>query len=561
MNIKINKLTALALSGVMSAAAALWCVQINADASAETALTAFEITEEMGVGWNLGNSLDSNNSGFYSGNIYDYETQWGNPVVTQSLIDAVKSKGFNTIRIPVTWYQHISNDGSYTIDSAWMNRVKEVVDYAYNNGMYVILNVHHENWINRSDFDTAADSMKTELSAVWKQIASAFADYDQHLIFEGMNEPRAVGGSVNEWVGNAACYEVVNQLNAAFVETVRSVESPYRQTRMLMIPDYAASRESSIYSYLTIPKALGSLDADSDGDDDYVAVSLHAYAPYSFAMGDDGNHAEFTTAYENELEGMFSGIQSEFLSEGIPVVLGEFSASNYGYDDARIAWAEAYMKNATEYGIPCVLWDNNVESNNGGEAHGYINRSALAWYTSGEKVVNKLISVRNSTEWGTKRDITYPMYKHSDLSDGTSVSIAGDGVVNIGNISGFAEGTEIAVSYSGDKLPELAMMNSSWGGWTTISPYDYDKDKGIAYFSYEQINKTWNSSNGSVCYLKLTNKDSIGFRDIRLLVIPEQDKDISYYIAIVNAITDDSAILMSEQLEAVEKVLEYDYSK
>lgn len=499
--------------------------------SADTVLSAVEITEKMGVGWNLGNSLDANDSDFSSGNIKDYETQWGNPVVTQQLIDAVQAKGFNTVRVPVTWYQHISNDGSYTIDPAWMDRVKEVVDYAYNNGMYVILNVHHETWINRSDFHRAGDKMEAQLRAVWKQIAAAFADYDQHLIFEGMNEPREVGGEADEWFGNEACYPVVNRLNDAFVDTVRSVESPYRQTRMLMVPDYAARVESDVYSYLTIPKASGSIDADNDGDDDYVAASIHAYSPYYFAMG-DGYHSDFTSAYEAELESMFSGMQAHFLQEGVPIVLGEFSASNFGYDDARIKWAEVYMRNATEYGIPCVLWDNNVEANNNDEAHGYINRASYSWYPSGEKVVNQLISTRRNTEWGTKTHITYPMYAHNDYSSGSSVAVDGGGNIYVSSLSDFRSGKELAVKYSGDILPQVALMTTGWDGWTTLTPYDFDKDNKTAYFSYDQLTGAWNTSNGELGVIQITNRDSIGLVGVTLIDVPEGTVDNSLKIRV-----------------------------
>ena len=108
--------------------------------------SAFTITQEMKIGWNLGNTLDSY-SDTASG--LDTETCWGNPKTTKAMIDAVKAKGFNTVRVPTTWFQHL--DGSNNIDSAWMARVKEVVDYAIDNDMYVILNLHHENWIDRPD--------------------------------------------------------------------------------------------------------------------------------------------------------------------------------------------------------------------------------------------------------------------------------------------------------------------------------------------------------------------------------------------------------------------------
>ena len=483
---------------------------------AASLMSAAAITEDMGVGWNLGNSLDSTGTGTYS-DITQYEQQWGNPVVTQSLINTVKAKGFNTVRVPVSWYQHISNDGKYTIDTKWLARVKEVVDYAYNQDMYVILNIHHEEWINRSDFSSAGSAMETQLRAVWLQIADYFSDYDQKLIFEGMNEPRAVGSSI-EWTGDSSCYAVVNQLNEAFVETVRSVESPYKSTRVLMIPGYAASCSDDVYASLSVPKVSGSIDADSDGDDDYIAVSIHAYSPYNFAMG-EGDHSEFSASYRSELLNIFSNIDSKFLEQGVPVVIGEFSASNFGYDDARVEWAEFYMENATKYGMPCVLWDNNVDTNSGSESHGYVKRSDNSWYSSGEKVVNTLISVRNSTDWDI---ISHPMYIHDDVSNGISISYADDGNITAANIPDFASGTEVAIVYSNSEIPEAALMDANWGGWTVISPYDYDPDIKTAYVSYDQIQESWSSSN-ALNYIKITNASASGIKGVYLLDIPSQD--------------------------------------
>ncbi|MGN0600757.1 MAG: cellulase family glycosylhydrolase [Oscillospiraceae bacterium] len=463
-------------------------------ANAQTLLSADEIVEEMGIGWNLGNSLDANGAG---NDVWNHETCWGNPRVTEDLIKTVKNKGFNTIRVPVTWYEHITYDnGAYTIDPAWFARVKEVVDYAYNNGMYVILNIHHEKWVNRSDFASSYDAMSAELKQVWKQIAEYFADYGQRLIFEGMNEPRAEG-TAEEWNGCADCYNVVNKLNADFINTVRSVESEYRTTRLLMVPGYAASAYSSIYS---------SLDK-SFFDDPYVAASVHAYSPYDFTMG-DGDHSTFSSAYKASLDGIFADIRSFFTQDDIPVVIGEFSASNYGNLSARVEWAEYYMTLAKEMGIPCVLWDNNVESNGGGEAHGYVNRSNNTWYSASESVVDKLISVRNDSSivWGSKR--SYPLYSHAAYSTGTAVTVGGDGNIYMSDLGGFTSGKELAIKYQSEIPPAIALMNSSWGGWTTISPYDYSYSDSytIAYFRYDDLINAWNSSaNGDIYVLKLTN--------------------------------------------------------
>lgn len=463
-------------------------------ASAADIMTADDITEAMSIGWNIGNSLDA------SGISPSHETSWGNPVVTQELIDAVKAKGFNTIRIPTTWYNEVttttddSGNPVYTIREEWLARVKEVVDYCYKNDMYVILNLHHEEWINRSDFPDAYDEMSVRLKQMWTQIATYFKDYDQHLIFEGMNEPRQTGVSW-EWQGTEACFEVVNQLDADFVETVRGIDSPYQDTRLLMIPAYCASGYASAYSYLDIP------------EDDYVAVSLHAYTPYNFAMG-DGDHTVFSDAYKADLDSLFSDMQYYFTDKDIPAVLGEFSASNFHNTDARCDWADYYLTWAKKLGIPCVLWDNNAYTNrDGSEAHGYLNRSTLEWYEESEPVVDAMMNVigDDSIVWGSERHL--PKWVHSDI-DGSSAAIIfknesglkliasdGDGGnctpgTNI-NLSHVGEGYEIAVRYDGSVAPVLALTDANWENWTEISAYAIDAEKGIAYYSHDSLSKAW----------------------------------------------------------------------
>ena len=179
-----------------------------------------EITSEMGFGWNLGNTFDA--TGGNKSNVYSQETSWGNPKVTQELIKAVHDRGFKTIRIPVTWNNQLSKDGSYTINPDVLARVKEVVDYAYDLDMYIIINLHHEAWINTSKLSSNYESIGKELEAVWSQIADCLADYDQHLIFEGMNEPRLAGTDI-EWSGDQAAYDAINYLAQVFAYTIRMI--------------------------------------------------------------------------------------------------------------------------------------------------------------------------------------------------------------------------------------------------------------------------------------------------------------------------------------------------
>lgn len=524
-----NRLLSLVMSfAVAGTVTAAIIPDADYDVSAASLMTADQIMKNMGLGWNLGNSLDANTSGAYFSDITQYETQWGNPVVTQDLIDAVKKKGFNTVRIPVTWYQHITvgadsnGNKTYSIDKKWLARVKQVVDYAYNNGMYVIINVHHEPWVNRSDLGTAYSQMSPELKQVWYQIADYFKEYDQHLIFEGMNEPRAVGTD-HEFYGNVSQSEfnTINKLNRDFLETVRSVESDYQYSRVLMIPDYAASCDSSWYSQLVIPKAKDytayAYDKNSDGVDDFLAVSIHAYSPYNFTMNPGTSHSSFTNAYKAELTSIFNGIRSTFIANDIPVIIGEFSASNYNNNSARNDWAQAYLTITKQMGVPCVLWDNNADSNgDSSEAHGYINRSNNTWYSSSVSVVDTMLSVLNDSSIPWKASSSLPMYAHEQMSSSVSTS---DGDVSSLCSSVLQKGRELAVKYDSVE-PRIAIgSGDTWAGWTLVAPSDMDPIKKIAYFSYETIMESWDPSIGTINHIKVTNSNHQGISSSAVGVI------------------------------------------
>jgi len=173
------------------------------DADVTVGSSSVTMAKNMTIGWNLGNSLDATNDGTNQGT--GTETAWSMPATTQAMIDAVRAAGFRTVRIPVSWRNHMSTDGNYTVNSAWMARIKQVVDYAYSKGMFVILNVHHDN-ISISDLNSgktgyalSTDSaVKTKskafLSAVWRQIAEEFKDYDEKLVFEVLNGSAETNG-------------------------------------------------------------------------------------------------------------------------------------------------------------------------------------------------------------------------------------------------------------------------------------------------------------------------------------------------------------------------------
>ena len=361
-------------------------------ASAEvlTGMTANEIVARMGIGWNLGNTFDA--TGGYKANVYSQEQSWGNPRVEASLIRKVKEAGFTTIRIPVTWYRQLSTDGSYTINPAFLSRVKDVVDMAYAEGLFVIINMHHEAWLNTAKLAEDQEKIGEQLAAIWAQVAEAFADYDQHLIFEGMNEPRMAGTDV-EWNGNAEGMAAVNYLNQIFVNTVRGNGKGYNGERALMIPGYAASSSSAVMAAIEMPTWNGETAKN-------IIVSVHSYTPYDFCLSDTmTNFNKLFSNHTTPIDMIFYSIKGLFLNKGIPVVIGETGATNKDNPTARENWAFYMGKQAASYGVPIMIWDNGARGNSGGECHEWIDRRSDAlspWPT----VLEALFEGASSVEWG-----------------------------------------------------------------------------------------------------------------------------------------------------------------
>ncbi len=370
MNIK--KIISLAAASVISVTMLAGCGGKNDSEQTETesvpeptaVLTATELVKEMKLGWNLGNTLDATQPTWTK--VTDpikFETSWGNVQTTQEIIDTVKAAGFNIVRIPVTWDVHIGDAPDYKIQPEWMARVKEVVNYAYGDGTFVILNLHHEDWHFPSEENYPAASEK--LKAVWTQIAAEFADYDQHLIFEGMNEPR-MKGTPQEWSGgNKEAREVINKLNADFVSTIRA-QGGNNPDRCLMIPTIAASGDSAALQDFVVP------------DDDKVIVSIHAYKPYGFALDKNGTKEYNPETDTNEIDTIIYNLKTNFLDKGIPVVIGEYGFMNKENIDARVAALDYYLSSARSNGIPCVWWDNAAFIGSG-ENFGLLDRSTCTW--------------------------------------------------------------------------------------------------------------------------------------------------------------------------------------
>lgn len=461
------------------------------------------ILQDMGAGWNYGNSLDATTSGITA--TVSSETAWGNAKATKELFDALKAKGFKSVRIPVTWYQHLDKD--YNIDSAWLDRVEEVVKYAYDDGLYVIINTHHENFIENKNIGSDYTNISKELTAIWKQVATRFANYDRHIIFEGMNEPRAAYTDHEWWGPKDSEIESINKLNQDFVNTVRSVDSPYKDSRILMVTPYCASSDITIFSKLVVPK------------DPNVVVSIHGYLPYNLCMSTESSvdHSKFTDSDKNSLDLVFSNIRKTFLDKGIHVIIGEYGSSDFDSNvEARTQCETYYTTLGKKYGIPMFLWDNDSVGTSGGEHHYYIKRNTKTpasdlwtWYSESEPIVDGIIGVQNDSSIVFGSEGISPVITHKDISSGKALSTASKDLVGSdpdgGNCSenvdfswDMIKGKEVAVVFSGD-TPKVAMMDSNWKNWSDSDPYDVAD--GIAYFSEDQLKKAWTGTDTDPAHL------------------------------------------------------------
>ena len=324
------------------------------------------LINQIKAGWNLGNSLDVYRNQPKSNNPSDYETYWGNPVIKKEIIDNVKLAGFNLIRIPVSWSEHIGDASSFLIDVNWIKRVKEVVDYAIDDNTFVIINIHHEDWLVplKSSYEYVSDKLKK----IWIQIALYFKNYDEHLFFQSMNEPRLAGTEL-EWTdGSEEARSVISRLNIDFVNTVRSTGGN-NKLRHLILTGYCSSASENVVKDINVP------------DDNKILVSVHSYKPYEFSLKFDGTSKwdENNPLDISDIIQIAENLKKYFIDKNIPVIIDEFGAVNKFNTDDRINHIKYFIKTFKKINVPCIWWDNGVYSGNG-ERFGLIDRSSGEWY-------------------------------------------------------------------------------------------------------------------------------------------------------------------------------------
>jgi aryl-phospho-beta-D-glucosidase BglC (GH1 family) len=338
-------------------------------------LTAFEFVKAMNVGWNLGNSLDSKGSATKRGedSQLNQELNWGNPYVSKSLIDYVAQCGFNTIRIPVTWYYntYTDSDGNLRVREKWLERVQEVVDYAMDNGMYVIINSHHDQpilYAGTSDEEFAQVLLDAE--NLWLDIADYFKDYDEHLIFESYNE---IDNVAKSWNYSDTAAEQMNQLNQVFVNTVRGTGSN-NANRILMVPTLLDGHGEDYYNAFVLP---------TDTAIDRLVVTVHNYP----------------SAFNQDLEGYFIRLEQFSDTINAPIIVGEFgTTTSYALPEFRPAQASNYVARAAEHGIKCIWWDN-------GSNYAIINRNVLS--ESNATMINALMEGANGIAYEVTDEIIF----------------------------------------------------------------------------------------------------------------------------------------------------------
>ena len=334
-----------------------------------------ELPELMKIGWNLGNTLDAPEG----------ETSWGQPTTTKEMIDKIHELGFNTIRVPVSWGLHTSGSPDYTIDSDWLDRVEEVVNYGLDNDMFVIINSHHDNDFYYPTKDHEEESVNY-IEKIWTQVADRFKGYDQHLIFQSMNEPRLTGTNFEWWIdyNDRQCLEaieVINACNQKFVDVVRASGSR-NATRFLLCSSYCGSAEYSLQDPFKLPE---------DSAEKKLLVSVHAYTPYNLAMGTDSNFRTFDQSSKNEIDSFLTRHYNKYVSQGVGVIVDEMGIINKNNPYDRQDWGTYYIAKAKSLGIVCCWWDNSGNGV-GEESYGLFDRNNLEIFESSKAPYDGLMA-------------------------------------------------------------------------------------------------------------------------------------------------------------------------
>lgn len=351
-----------ALSKIASAvtavalAAGICAVPLSADAEENSTgmrdITTAEIVKEMGIGINLGNTFESCGDWINGSTVTAYETAWGSPVITQEMIQGIADEDFGVLRIPVAWSNMMDFDNDYQINSQYMERVKEVTDWAVDAGMYVIINIHWDGgWWEK--FPTEKDECMHRYTRMWQQICDGFAEYDDHVMFESLNEEGGWSSLWNQYnpsdtENKQKSYDLLNEINQTFVDLVRSQDNNNAQ-RHLLIAGYVTDVDLTCDEMFKMP----------NDPLNRCAVSVHYYTPSSFAIAEEGTTWTTpktvwgTLSDYSELNTQMEKLKTRFTDNGVPVIVGECACAS------RLNKADGECR---RYNLACVaaMYDNGL---------------------------------------------------------------------------------------------------------------------------------------------------------------------------------------------------------
>ncbi|MDO5292858.1 MAG: glycoside hydrolase family 5 protein [bacterium] len=335
-------------------------IATNDDGKMRDDLTSLEVVDLMGNGINLGNTMEAYGHAEkgITADVSTYETLWGQPVTTQAMIDAMKKAGFDSLRIPVAWTNMMDfENGDYTINTKYLDRVEEIINYALNNKMYVVVNDHWDGgWYGMfGSSDSKVRDQAMELyKSMWTQIATRYKDYSDYLIFEAANEE--LGTSLNSdtlcktsgSLSEAECYEVTNKINQTFVDVVRGTGGN-NEKRFLLIAGFNTDITNTCDDRFKMP---------TDTAKDKLLLSVHYYVPDGYCINTSLSKWGTKTDYKNQNEALAK--MTKFTEQGYGVVIGEYSValkSDTEVKENTADWIGNFLNNCDQYGYCPMLWD------------------------------------------------------------------------------------------------------------------------------------------------------------------------------------------------------------
>ncbi|GAB3228212.1 hypothetical protein GCM10027447_20120 [Glycomyces halotolerans] len=374
----------------------------------------------MQPGWNLGNSLDSVGSD---------ETAWGNPRITQDLIQHIKAEGFNSIRIPVTWDDHQGGAPDYAIDPAYLDRVEEVVGWALQADLYVMINIHHDSWIWMADMPTNHDAVLARYDAIWTQLADRFRDAPPELLFESVNEPQFNN------VDDATANGLLDELNTSFHQIVRD-SGGGNADRVLVLPTLHTNSEQQYLDALN--------DTIASLNDPNIAATIHYYGFWPFSVNIAG-YTTFDDEVRQDVDSYFGRAHDTFVAQGVPVIVGEWGL--LGFDahtgtvqqGEKLKFFEYIGHSANENDLTLQLWDNGQ----------HLGRTSLEW---SDPELFAMLEAGWTTRSGTASSDQVFVERSGSISDAT-LTLNPNGTTFEGLRHGGTQLTEGAdYTVSGDQL-------------------------------------------------------------------------------------------------------------